>query len=138
MRIYLAGASAELETCEYWMAKLRFQGHTITHDWTRSVRASRYMKISDAALRREVKADRAVDDLAGVRDADVFWLLAPSGPSTGAWVELGNALAARDRAPLRVVVSGPHERCIFAALANHHFASHEEAFAWTGTFGGRS
>jgi hypothetical protein len=82
------------------------------------------------------RARAADDDLRGVHKADLFWLVMPEegSTSTGAWVELGYALA---KFPSRmmihdcaILVSGRSRKCIFADLADHRFADHDEALAY--------
>jgi nucleoside 2-deoxyribosyltransferase len=131
VRIYLAGASANIAVCEYWMAQLRTRGHTITLDWTVPIRENAAAGRTDAALSVVEKRHYARADLDAIKSADMVWVLAPAGPSTGAWVEMGYALALRPTslAPW-LVVSGPHDRCIFASLASQTFSDHAQAFDW--------
>ncbi len=129
MRIYIAGASAEPERVQRAMDASRKLGLEVTLDWLAAIRAAGAATPSDANVRRAC----ALADLQAIDRADVVWLLAPENASTGAWVELGYAIALRsDRSLLRplraVIVSGPGAaKCIFAELADALFASDEAA-----------
>lgn len=124
LRIYIAGASKEPERVRAAMAAARFGGFDITLDWLAAIQNAGAANegLDDAERRRY-----AFEDCAAVRAADVVWLLAPENASTGAWVELGFAIALGKR----IVVSGPaRTRCIFAALADHETDLDERALAW--------
>jgi hypothetical protein len=139
-RIYVAGASAQIELIERYLSCLRAAGWTITVDWCAAVRrAGNVASPDDPAVRRAA----ATEDLKGVATADVIWLVQPEGSSTstGAWVELGYALCEREyrlatvmkigecvTTPLHIVVSGTSRKCIFSDLADYRFQSHEDAF----------
>jgi hypothetical protein len=104
----------------------------ITLDWLAAIEKA---GASNEGLGDGDRRSYAADDLAAVEEADFIWLLAPENASTGAWVELGYALALRDRIDgrtrPRVAVSGPARmRCIFAALANYESDSDAQALAW--------
>jgi nucleoside 2-deoxyribosyltransferase len=121
LRVYVAGASKEPERVRWAMDSLRSAGCKVTLDWLAVIEkaGSANEGLSDAQ-----RARAAHDDLVGVQVADVLWVLAPENTSTGAWVELGYALALGTI----VVVSGhARTRSIFAALAGHEFDSDDEA-----------
>jgi hypothetical protein len=139
-RIYVAGASAQIELIECFLAKLIEAGWTITVDWCAEVRAAgNVASPDDPAVRRAA----ALLDLEGVAASDVTWLVQPSetSTSTGAWVELGSAITRRNllrelsrkgiavpSTGPEVVVSGTSRKCIFSDLADYRFQSHEDAF----------
>jgi len=133
MKIYVAGASAQIGYIESIIAKLRAAGHTITHDWTVDVRAAgNNASPDDEALCRRA----ALADLRGVVDSDLTWVVQPDGQSTstGAWVELGAAILMKEgitltRRPL-VIVSGESKKCIFRLLADHVFMHHDDALEY--------
>ncbi len=110
-RVYVAGSSAQLERVKSAMAALREIGHTVTHAWpelVEEVGEANPLDATDAARRMW-----AADDLRGVYDADVLWLLMPSEGGFGAAVELGYALAHG----IPVVVSGGDvKRSIFTVF----------------------
>lgn len=128
MKAYLAGASAELELCKHWRDRLRAAGVEITHDWIATIEAVGDANPADAS--REQRAKWADEDLDGVANADVFWLLMPPpGRGWGAGVELGYAVGRKDYGThVTIVVSGDDSHTIFGGLAPHYFATHEEAF----------
>jgi hypothetical protein len=137
-KIYVAGASAQIELIEIFIAKLKEAGWEITFDWTVKVREVGNASPDDPDVRR----DAALADLDGVRRAKVLWLVQPdaTSTSTGAWVELGSALERRALAEnhpdtphgvgvetVFVVVSGSSKKCIFSDLADMRFLSHDDA-----------
>jgi hypothetical protein len=136
-RIYVAGAWVEQDTrARPMMAAVRGagRGFSITHDWTtpREEREARKAQgiTADAHLSQQERRQHALEDLRGVEEADVFWLLAPEGKEgCGSWVELGYALAlARQTYSRFVIVSGGNfKRTIFTEMARV-FATDEEAF----------
>lgn len=124
LRVYVAGASKEIDRCRAAMDYVREIGGVITCDWIAEI--ERVGSANDG-LTQEQRRESAEADLCGVMEADVFWLLAPDNTSTGAWVELGTALVAREvwrandavQHPTVIIVSGPgSKRSIFAALAD--------------------
>jgi hypothetical protein len=123
IRIYLAGASSEIDRCERWRDALRERGYDITHDWMADVRANAHRP--DREIPADERCGYALRDVGGVLVADAMWLLAPSNGSIGCWVELGFALGAR----IVPIVSGPW-RTIFQDLpVVHRFERDEDAFA---------
>jgi nucleoside 2-deoxyribosyltransferase len=126
--IYLAGASAEIDTCKRCMRALREAGHVVTFDWTAAISERATAGLSDRDLTPEERRMFAGLDLKGVTDADLIWVLAPQPPnaSTGCWAELGYALALGPY----IVVSGSWQRCIFTDLADQCFDDHDAALAW--------
>jgi hypothetical protein len=113
MRIYVAASSKELGRAKWAMDAVRKLGHDITHDWVQCVEEEGEANPASASYTQ--RANWAEDDLCGVQEADVLWLLMPESEGFGAAVELGYALSKPYK---RVVVSGCHERTIFTALAN--------------------
>lgn len=133
-RIYLAGASKELELCEHWRDELRRAGFEITRDWMAICREPRYAGVPPEEIPRHDRRQLAENDLAAVRAADAFWLVVPppGSLSVGMWVELGFALRGRPYAsPARIVISGPW-RSIFcdAVRERETFEEHARAFAY--------
>jgi len=126
MKIYLTGASKELELCESFRDRLRAAGHVITHDWMREIRCC---PVSDHDLSHESRVQYALDDMRGVMAADITWILIPENTSAGCWVEMGIALGVGGC----VVVSGNWRKCIFADLAVYRFTTHESALEWITT-----
>ncbi len=127
MKIYVAGASKEIDLIEQLIARLKAGGHEITHDWTVDVRREGGGSPDDPGVRRSC----ALKDLGAVRDCDLFWLVKPAetSTSTGAWVELGYALALTHNVGMDkyLIASGTSQKCIFADLVDHAFVDHEQA-----------
>lgn len=133
MKIYIAGASAEIELVESFIGRVRAAGHEITFDWTVKVREAGSASPDDPSVRRSA----ADSDRRGVADSELTWIMQPENQSTGAWVELGIALGlklARPRTDVLVapmlLVSGASTRCIFSDLADFRFQTHDEALAF--------
>lgn len=90
LRVYVAGASREIERAESMIAALRASGRVwITHDWTVDVRENG----PDAGCSPETLRRCAKHDLDGVCEADTVVVLVPDTSSQGVLVELGAALA---------------------------------------------
>lgn len=123
MKIYIAGSSKEAQYIAECIRKVKGAGHEVTFDWTVPVLAA---VIPDHELTDEERWHHASTDAQGVDDADVFWMLIPSTPSLGAWVELG--IAWRGSGKL-VIVSGDRKKSIFTALSDEKYDTHEEALA---------
>ena len=124
MKIYIAGASKELETAEKWIKECKDIGIEITHDWTLDILASFHDPTQYESP--EKLRQCAQKDYEGVIHADVFWALSTEGLSRGLHTEAGVALK---RGGNITVVSGPDwRRNIFFYLFKYQFASHESAF----------
>lgn len=137
IRVYVAGAWVEQRfRAKPMIAACQARAIQITHDWTAAEGAIHGS--SDADLTHVQRRQFAEEDLKGIRDADVLWLLAPETKgSCGAWVELGYALALRESNPFvvdghpRIIVSGlMNKRSIFTELADRLFDTDEEALQW--------
>ncbi len=93
-RIYVAGRFRRYEECRALMDDLVAVGHTITHDWTRTEEFGDdgHPKATDGDLDRYAQRCHAVDDLRGVRTADMLVVLAHDS-LCGGLIEVGAALA---------------------------------------------
>lgn len=109
--VYVAAASSEVLRAHRVMQAIRKMGFTVTHDWTVPVLKYGPMGAPPDVLRAEAMADAE-----GVVTAAMFVFLAPTGPSTGAWWELGLAMA--EGTP--VFMSG-ESQCIFTRLLDPAF-----------------
>ncbi len=100
MKIYVAGKWEERNICKGVMAALEDSGCKITHDWT-------------ASDEKENLAQSALDDINGVKNADVLVFIAIEGHHyRGSFVEMGAALALGK--PVIVVGAATDvETCIF-------------------------
>jgi nucleoside 2-deoxyribosyltransferase len=123
--IYVAGASAEVEPIGEYINKLRKEGLRITHDWTREVKLAKAAGRSDQDFDVEERQKLADNDIRGVENCDIFWLIVPNN-SIGAWVEYGYALSLRKL----IIVSGNFNRTIFLEKVSEFskFTSHDNAF----------
>src|SRR5271163_2783065 len=118
MKVYIAGASKEIDLVERYVRAVRNLGHVITHDWCAEIR-----KVGDANPRdlpRGEVAMFALEDLNGVATCDLLWLLIPQNNSAGCWIEFGYALKTQVSAGSKgipsLMVSGDFEKSIFCAL----------------------
>jgi hypothetical protein len=91
MKLYIAGASAEIERAEQAIKLARLAGFEIAYDWPANVREVGESNPPDAT--DEQRREWAGTALWAVAQADAFWLLLPRGPTFGAPVEFGAALA---------------------------------------------
>lgn len=110
MKVYVAASSLQLDRAQAAMEWLRAAGHEVTHDWPAIIAARGGANPDDAT--QDDRWDWAIDDLAGVKSADVLWLLVPYKEGAGAFVELGYALAIGKP----VICSGLYMRSIFTAM----------------------
>jgi hypothetical protein len=136
MKVYVAGASSEIERAEKWMAALHEAGIEVTSTWPEIIRKVGAANPMDAS--RNDRALWSAQDLAEVSDSNVFWFLLPEGkPTAGAYTEFGYAVfmgaaasearnAGIPGAPLFWIIVSGKETSIFTALADH-FVSDEEA-----------
>ncbi|HEX6239984.1 MAG TPA: hypothetical protein VFZ61_03785 [Polyangiales bacterium] len=111
--VYVAGASRELPRVQRYVELLESSGLVqITHRWFDAVAAWGVGR--DAELTLEQQANHAADDLTGVMDAALVWVLWPENHSAGAFIEFGFAYG---RAIPLVVSGAKASQCIFSALA---------------------
>lgn len=135
LRVYVAGSSHELSRVHLAMAAVRTFGHVVTHDWTIPIEAVRAMGIEEHDTGPDNARSYAEADLLGIERSDVVWMLAPTTPTVGFWVELGYAIRARQP----IVISGPSMRTcrrnVFLFCRGVHVVLREEddeasAMAW--------
>ena len=103
MQIFVSGQIHEIAKVRRAFAVLRRAGATISYDWTRTDR------VADKIVQREECGRRAVHDIEGVLDADVYILLSDNRQvGKGMYAELGAALALKSsRGWPEVYVVGP-------------------------------
>jgi hypothetical protein len=129
MKIYVCGGSSELDAVSARMQQLRETGHTITHDWTANVRS-----VGDANPRtatHEQRSQWAADDLRGIEEASLVWVMLPIKPSFGCAFEAGAAVGAGTR----VIISGDWRATIFSSQAYARFNEHDHALEWIRLYG---
>ena len=112
-RVYVAGSRRELARARRAVARLCEHGVEVTYDWTVAPGAEASADSEPAEGEARDIAERCI---AGVRAADVFWLLAPDRGGFECWVELGAVLGGRQFAPVLTVVSGDIHRSVFVQL----------------------
>lgn len=131
LKLYIAGASAELDRARAVRDWARRQADTIQLvgcDWVAAIdRERREGGRQDHQLTLTERERYAQEDLNGVRDAQMVWLLLPPRTvhTVGLWVEFGFAL----RCGATVLASGPDEY-LFTALAHQHFVEDDQAMDW--------
>lgn len=127
MKVYLSTSFHERARAKAMADRLRFNGIEIAYDWFTADRPTG--TTSDADLTDRQRITFASAELDAIREADVFWLLAPTTQSRGAWFEFGYAAACAHHPSL--VVSGPARRdSIFTEIADECFATDLEALIW--------
>jgi hypothetical protein len=124
LRVYLAGASREVERAQYWSKAIRSCSElALVSTWHQTAKS---WAGTDHTYPLQDQRNIAAVDLGEVSAADCLWLRVPHAPSIGAFVELGFSLAHRKR----VIVSGPGcDSSIFTALANFRSPDDSLAFA---------
>lgn len=122
-KIYIAGASSEIERAEKWIARCREAGIEVTSTWCDNIRKVGAANPANASFIQ--RREWALVDLAEVKAAHVFWLLLPSNGhrTDGAWAELAYAHAHGKW----IHASGTHHN-IFIGLVNWLHTTDEEAF----------
>jgi hypothetical protein len=126
--IYVAGASSEAQEVSYWIGELITHEYEIAYDWTKQVLAYSKEGKADYHLSRQDRAKFTNLDLLGIAKATVFWLLVPESQTKGAWVELGYAIAKREKGFPIIVISGDYRNCLFTSRGNFMFDNHDDAF----------
>jgi|GEM_PF-4655184 len=116
-RIYIAGASAELDRCERFRDAVIALGFEVTYDW---MTARRVAGKGDAELSPQDRENIAELCMLGVDKCDAFVLLIPLPPSetVGAWVEYGMAYGLIGSDGVTCVIVGTHPT-IFTEAADH-------------------
>ena len=129
LKVYVAGSVRErMERAVPVIAELRAAGVEITLDWTADIDPSANETSSDADVPDYVRYRAAQDDMDGVKRADFVLFLAPDERgSSGAWTELGIALASK----IPVIVTGQKaRRTIFTSMSHRIFATDAEGIAF--------
>lgn len=116
MKVYVAGASKEVNRAVRMMQRLRDGGVTVTSTWPEVIRAVGQANPKDATVEQYI--EWASKSLSEVRASDALWLLIPEIDAVGAYIELGVAHAL-DKL---IVASGAHRPIFTNALAKCHSA----------------
>lgn len=125
-KVYLAGASAEIERARANAQRLREADIHVMSTWIDVIGKVGAANPKDATPEQLTKW--TLRDLEEVEQADVLWLQLPAltVQTVGAWIELGIAY----KAHVTVLMSGPHRPIFTPVLAHKHFETDDEAFEW--------
>lgn len=122
IRVYVAGASSEIDRTEAAMSQVRaMPGKTLVMDWAANIR--KHGASVPVGWTPEQKREEAQRCLDAVRTANIVWLLVPAVPSQGCWAEWGAAYAWHKT----LVTSGPVEASLFACLPAYRLPCDEDA-----------
>jgi hypothetical protein len=121
MRIYVAGSSFEVNSVSDYMKKLREAGVEVTRDWPKVIRE--FGNRANRGLTEEDRVRVSLANFKAIDEADVFWLLVPTAPSCGCWIEFGYAL----RNNKLTIASGDVQQTVFTSHAFVCFSSHDDA-----------
>jgi len=108
----------------------------LSWDWLSKIDEARDAGLNEKDGKTAFRAQAAINDLIGVENAAVFWLLAPSIGGRGCFFESGYAYVLQRMAPKAtrsklLIVSGPDwQNTIFTELFNCKFDSDAVAFVW--------
>ena len=92
LRVYVGGASRELERCERFIERCEAAGYIVTFNWTTGVRSALGVKRERHEQLLSATGRRTLWNLCanGVAEADICVFLAPVAVETrGMWAELG-------------------------------------------------
>ncbi len=127
MKVYIAGASKEIERAERWKQWLESKDIEVTSTWIDNIRKVGKANPVDATI-EQYKQWAINQCLHEVEQAGVFWLLLPECDTVGAWIELGRAFTLGRL----IVMSGRHRPIFTPALAQHHSMSDGSIAAYLG------
>jgi hypothetical protein len=126
VNLYVAGASAEIERAETFIAAARGMDYAITFDWPAAIRT--LGKGANVGLDDKERRLAKWSAYEAAKTCDVFVLLLPSEPvaTIGAWCELGAATVTRWNVKVgypsrEFLLVGEHpERTVFAVDLPHY------------------
>jgi hypothetical protein len=111
-------------------------GMELAHDWVADILKRSERDLTDDDLTMEEAARFVGGDINAILQSNVLWLLIPTKPTTGAWVEYGIGIVARRLGNATgterwLICSGGESRPpIFTVAANHVFRTDKLAFQW--------
>lgn len=125
-KVYLAGASSEIERARFNAQRMRDADIHVMSTWVEVI--GKAGSANPAHATPEQLTKWTLRDLEEVKTADVLWLQLPAldKHTVGAWIELGIAYSSN----VIVLMSGPHRPIFTPVLAHKHFETDDEAFAW--------
>lgn len=111
MTIYIAASFSMKEEVRVLYKQVKERGHTITVDWTNHIPTQPKENEADRAVAQQY----AVEDVEGIRNADVFLLFTDGPVGTGRYMEFGMALVAQleKGAPVIYVIGEANADSIF-------------------------
>lgn len=117
--LYLAGSSNEMDRVKQIAAEINSLDKSLAEHGDRLIITHKWWDViedrgeANPAATAHARRNWAVQDIQGVKDADLFWMLWPHEPtgSGGCFWEAGYA----DSLDTEMITSGPTERSIFAA-----------------------
>lgn len=122
LRVYVAGASKELDRARVAMDVIRERGMEVTSTWVEKIREAGR---ANEGLSPRVAFEAALGCFREVSAADALLILVkPDGASVGAYVEVGIALA--QGKPI-VVSDVKSDRSVFWAMTDRVFAGDAKA-----------
>jgi hypothetical protein len=127
-RVYVAAPSGELTRARAAQKAVRDMGARLPFDWTKGMEELRAKHPTDATIPSKRRQSDAFQCANAVRASHVLWLLGPTRPTIGAWVELGIALERSFDSKMKILISGPavaREATVLTDLIppEHHFDS---------------
>lgn len=141
VKVYIAGASSEIERAVKWRDKLREVGVDVVSTWPDVIKAIGVANPTDASV--DEYKQWTWKDLDQVRDADVLWVLLPEANTVGAWIELGFMTCLRampsmlreqagidDGNDRQIFMSGRHRPIFTPALADYHSLDDQGVFEY--------
>lgn len=128
-KLYLAGASAEIDRARKWASALRDADITVLSTWVEVIGKAGAANPADATPEQLTKW--TLRDEAEVHASDLLWLLLPAKGihTVGAYIELGLSRAWGKH----IVMSGTHRPIFTPVFADISFATDEEAFEYIQT-----
>lgn len=125
-KVYVAGASAQIERAKAAIAALEAESIVVTSSWPKVI--TNVGAPNPAGATDEQYTEWALRDLGEVDEAEYLLLLIPpKGIETvGAYVELGYTF----KAGKPIVTAGQHRPIFTPALSMVHFAEDRDALTW--------
>jgi hypothetical protein len=124
MKIYIAGGSSEMDLVGIQMGLVRAMGHTITYDWVSTIISVGAANPRDATHRQRMRW--CDEDLRGIENAHMVWIILPAKTSFGCAFEAGFACGNGQK----FIVSGDWRASIFSSRALARFDEHHHAISW--------
>ena len=96
LKIYVAASSKEMDRAQKAMDWVKTTwGLELAHDWVADIKQRAERGLTDDDLTMEEAARFVGADINAILQSNVLWLLLPTTPTTGAWIEYGIGIVAR-------------------------------------------